>query len=62
MESTWPRTMRATDDQLKNAITMIVTVRLGPEMETIATAASTNGIDRTTSTRRASTVSTHPPK
>ena len=62
IDSTWPRTMRAIEDQLKNAITTIVTVRLGPDSDTIAMPASRNGIDSTTSMISAITVSTRPPR
>src|ERR1035437_4215389 len=51
-ESTWPRTMRATDAQLKNPITKMVIDRLGPVIDTRAIATSRNGMHRTTSTRR----------
>ena len=62
IESTWPRTMRATEAQLKNPITSTVMVRLGPVMETRAMATSRNGMQRTTSMSRARRVSTMPPR
>ena len=54
--------MRPTDAQLKKPMTSTVTSRLGPVMDTRAIATSRNGIDSTTSIRRARIVSTTPPR
>ena len=62
IENTWPRTMRATDAQLKKPMTRMVTVRLGPVIDTSAIASRMNGRDRTTSMILARTESIHPPK
>ncbi len=61
-ESTCPRTTRATEAQLKNPMTRIAICRLGLNTDTSATATMMNGTERITSMRRASSVSTQPPK
>ena len=46
-ESVWPRTIRPTDAQLKNAITAIEMVRLGPTTDTSAIANTRKRSDST---------------
>ena len=57
-DSVSPRMMRPTDAQEKNAITMMITDRLGPTTETSAIAASRNGNESTRSISRDSAQST----
>ena len=62
IDSVWPRTIRATAAQLKNAMMPIDRRRLGPTMETSAIATSRNGNDRTTSMKRARKLSSGSPE
>src|SRR6266542_2811044 len=62
MDSAWPRTMRPTVAQEKNAITSTEMVRLEPAIETRAIAKSRKGNESTTSISRPSAVSTTPPR